>query len=316
VRIPVALPPAASRPFDVVGFGLNSVDLFAVVAEFPANDSKQRLQRFARLPGGPTATSLVGCTRLGWRTRYVGAFGDDEHGRVVRDGLRAAGVDLEGAVTVPGTANQFAVILVDGRSGERTVLWDRDPGLELPPERLGADLLTSGRSLLLEGFETVAALHAATAARRAGIPTVIDIERVRPGTLDLLREIDVIIAAREFPAELTGRDGAGAALHALAAEFRPAVACVTLGREGSLAICGGREIRTPAFHVACVDTTGAGDAFRAGFLSAWLAEPDGDVEEILRAANAVAALNCRQLGAWGGLPTVAELDQLLAAGRM
>ncbi|MDE3154779.1 MAG: carbohydrate kinase family protein [Acidobacteriota bacterium] len=317
MRIPLALPPPAARPFDVVGFGLNSVDLFAVVAEFPTNSSKQRLQRFARLPGGPTATTLVGCTRLGWRTRYIGSFGGDEHGRLVRRALAEAGVDLAGCRVVANAANQFAVILVDGSSGERTVLWDRDPALELDPADLPQDLLTSGRTLLVDGHEAVASARAAALARAAGIPTVIDIERVRPGTLDLLRDIDVVIAAEEFPGELTGLDGAGAALQALYAEFRPAVACVTLGREGSLAICQGHEIRTPAFHLPCVDTTGAGDAFRAGFLAAWLAEPDADLDRVLLAANAVAGLNCRRLGAWDALPRPDELAALLSrAGGM
>jgi sugar/nucleoside kinase (ribokinase family) len=86
---------------------------------------------------------------------------------------------------------------------------------------------------------------------------------------------------------------------------------VTLGDEGSLARCGGREIRTRAFPVACVDTTGAGDAFRGGFAAGVLRAPDGDIEDALLYANAVAALNCRGLGARGGLPTPAEVDALL-----
>ena len=72
--------------------------------------------------------------------------------------------------------------------------------------------------------------------------------------------------------------------------------CVTLGEEGSLAWCNGREIRTPAFQIDCVDSTGAGDAFRGGFAAACLREPNGDVEDVLAYANATAALNCRVLG--------------------
>ena len=63
----------ARSTFDVVGFGLNSVDLVAVVAEYPASNSKQRLQRFARLPGGQIATALAACARLGWRSRATSA---------------------------------------------------------------------------------------------------------------------------------------------------------------------------------------------------------------------------------------------------
>ncbi len=89
--------------------------------------------------------------------------------------------------------------------------------------------------------------------------------------------------------------------------------CVTLGEEGSLAWCGGREIRTPAFQVDCVDSTGAGDVFRGAFAAACLREPDGDLEDALAYANAVAALNCRALGGRGALPSAAEVDQLMLA---
>jgi sugar/nucleoside kinase (ribokinase family) len=99
----------------------------------------------------------------------------------------------------------------------------------------------------------------------------------------------------------------------MAQEFEAPVVCVTLGSEGSLTRCGGREFRTPAFPVDCVDSTGAGDAFRGGFAAGCLRAPDGDIEDVMRYANAVAALNCRALGARRGLPTRDEVEQFLYA---
>src|SRR3979490_2420315 len=103
---------------DCVGLGLNSVDLIAVVAEYPASNSKQPLQRFARLPGGETATALAVCARLGWRASYVGSFGSDDLGARSRDSLTGEGVDVSGSRTVAGATNQFAVVLVEARSGD------------------------------------------------------------------------------------------------------------------------------------------------------------------------------------------------------
>jgi len=91
------------------------------------------------------------------------------------------------------------------------------------------------------------------------------------------------------------------------------VVCATMGEHGSLARCGGREIRTAAFQVPCVDTTGAGDVFRGGFAAACLKSPDVDIEDVLEYANAVAALNCRALGARGAIPTAQEVEDLLWA---
>jgi len=313
VRIPFHVPPAGSKPFDVVGFGLNSVDLIAVVAEFPQSDSKQRLQRFARMPGGQTATAMAVCARLGLRSSYIGSFGDDDLGALSRDSLVSAGVDVSSARVVRGATNQFAIILVDARSGARTVLWDRDPALSTDASAISRDAVTAGRMVVVDCHETAAATQVARFAREAGLPTVSDIERVRPGIADLLKHLDAIIMAQEFPPALTGQEHMGRALEIIARDFNAPFVCVTLGEGGSLAWCNGREIRTPAFAVDCVDSTGAGDAFRGAFAAACLRQPLDDIESVLTYANAVAALNCRALGARGGLPTPAEVEHLLAA---
>lgn len=309
------MPPRGAKPFDVAGIGLNSIDLVGVVAEYPASNTKQRLQRFARLPGGQIATAMSICARLGWRTRYVGRFGDDDLGALSRASLEQEGVDISAAQTMKGATNQFAIVLVDARSGARTVLWDRHPSLSIHPADVPIAAVTSGRLLIVDCHETAAAAEAAKAARAAGIPTIVDVERVRPGISDLLQHIDAIIAAEEFPAALTGFDEPGRALDAIAREFNAPLVCVTMGERGSLARCLGREIRTPGFTVDCIDTTGAGDAFRGGFAAGCLAAPDGDLEDALRYANAVAGLNCRALGACGGMPTRSEVDALLS-GRL
>jgi len=315
VRLPLSLPPRTGRAFDAVGFGLNSIDLLTVVAEHPRPNSKQRIQRFARLPGGQAATAMVTCARLGWRARYIGRFGDDDNGRLGRQSLVEEGVDVSAAATVDGATNGFAVILVDARSGDRTIMWDRHPGLAMTRADVPVDAVRSGRVLLIDCHETDAATCAAQTAREAGVPTVIDAERVRPGISELLEQIDVIIAAADFPGALTGKS-LGEALGVLARDFRAALVCATLGSEGSLAFCQGREIRTPAFHVQVVDTTGAGDVFRGGFIAAWLLhEGTAEVEELLAYANAVAALKCRMLGARQGIPGPDDVAAVLRASR-
>ncbi len=314
VRLGLKIPPKGARRFDVAGFGLNSIDLLAVVAEHPAPNSKQRLQRFMHMPGGQIATALCACARLGLTATYVGSFGADPLGRMSRDSLVSAGLDVSAARTVEGATNQFAVVLVDARSGERTVLWDRHPALAYDPAAVPRDAVTAGRLLIVDCHETAAATEAARAARATGTPTIIDVEKVRPGIGDLLQQIDVVISSQDFPAALTGYEETGRALEAIAAEYPSArLVCATLGEDGSLARCDGREIRTPAFQVDCVDSTGAGDAFRGGFAAACLRIPDADVEDLLAHANAVAALNCRALGARGGLPTPDEVDALMSA---
>lgn len=302
--------PAAAGRVDAVGFGLNTVDLLAVVGAYPAPDTKQPLQELVERPGGQAATAITACARLGWRARYVGRFGNDRHATLARTTLEADGVDLDGCEVLE-VPHPISLILVDDQ-GRRTVLWQRTPALNFAPEEVDADLITSGRVLLVDCHQTVAATRAAALARSAGIPTVVDAEKVRPRIEDLLTQIDVIITARTFPEAYTGASGLGAALEELADRFRPALVCATLGDEGSLCLIQGQELHTPGFKVPVVDSTGAGDAFRGGFIAGWLAAGNhAPVERILTYANAVAALKCRALGARTALPSRAVVESLL-----
>jgi sulfofructose kinase len=310
VRIPVELPP--SRAYDVLSAGENSIDLVAVVDGHPAPNSKVEIQEFARLPGGESATAAAALARLGCRVGYIGRFGDDDFGRQGLDSLRAEGVDVARAVVVPGVTSRFAVILVDRTGGHRTVIWTLDPALRMAAADVPDEALAAARVVLLNSQEPVVMADVAERARRAGAGTVLDVERVRPGVDRLLRAIDVVIAADGFPEACTGKTSRGEALAALQARCGAAVVCVTLGPEGSLARAGGREFRTPAYRVPVVDTTGAGDVFRAGFIAGWLAlGPHGDLAEVLRWANGAGALKCRGLGGRSATPTRPELHALL-----
>src|SRR5262249_44133972 len=155
----------------------------------------------------------------------------------------------------------------------------------MDPASVPRQAVTAARMLIVDCHETAASAQAARYAREVGIPTVADIEKVRPGIVDLLQNLDAIIMAEEFPAALTGHEEQGRALRNIAREFNAPLVCVTLGREGSLALCEGREIQTRGFAVDCVDSTGAGDAFRGAFAAACLLHPLDDIEAALTYAN-------------------------------
>ncbi len=313
VRIPLRLPPPGGRPFDVVGFGENSVDLLLVTDGYPERNTKQRVRRYMEQPGGQVATAMVACARLGWRARYIGRVGDDRHAAIGLNSLREAGVDTTAVQVAAGAASRLAFILVDASTGSRTVLWSRDDRLAMLPGEVPVEAVRSGRVLHVDASDPEAAEAAARVAHAEGIRTTVDVEQVTPFTSALLGCIDVVIAAASFPTAFTGYMPVGRALAALADAFPRAIVCVTLGEEGSLARCEGREIRTPAFPVHAIDSTGAGDVFRAGFIAGWLKDgDDAEIEEVLRYANAAAALKCRGLGARAAIPRAAEVEALLA----
>ncbi len=310
LTLDLTLPPAETKPFDVVGVGENSLDFFAVTEDWPVADSKAALRDLTFRPGGQVATAVVACARLGWRARYVGAFGDDEPGKKVQAALEAEGLEVTACSRV-GIRNRVAVVIVDG-TGRRAVLELRDPRLNLAEEEVAGHVFQSARILLADATDVPASTRAARAARAAGVPVILDVEQRVDGLDDLLAAVDVIIAAGEFVPEYTGAASVGAGLAALEARFSKALVVATLGPEGSLARCRGVEIATAAQTARVVDTTGAGDAFRGGFAAGWLAMgPGARVEALLEYANAVAALNCRAIGAQTSLPTRAEVDRRL-----
>jgi sulfofructose kinase len=264
------------------------------------------------LPGGQVATAVLACARLGLRTAYVGSVGDDPAGDAVLEPLRCGGVDISGVKRVADAPTQIAVILVERASGERTVLWQRDPRLQLRPADLSRDTIESARALHLDAGDPEAAAWAADVAHAAGIPVFLDADTPGPGVGELLAKADFPIVSHGFAEcfyETSSVRGALARIAALGGRL----SVVTLGEHGALAQSGDRVIESPGYGVEARDTTGAGDAFHGAFV--WAVLRGWGAEAVLRSANATAAMNCRALGAQGGLPTRAELEAFLEQDR-
>lgn len=298
-----------SAAFDVVGFGLNSVDHLCVVARRPEPGSKTPILRFETSGGGQAATAMVACARLGLRAKYLGKFGDDENGALSRESLQSEGVDIRDAAVVPGASNQFAFIIVDAENGERTILWRRPGEIATLPDEVIPEQVVSGRVLLLDGHDAKAAARAASCARERGIPVVLDAETVKDGTAELVAATDLLVASSAFPSLFTGLSDRCAALRGLK-RAGPAFVAMTLGREGAVALGDdGSELHSPAYAVETVDTTGAGDVFHGAFVYGLL--KGWTVERTLDFSNAAAALKCASLGGRGGARSVGEVLEVM-----
>jgi ribokinase len=84
--------------FDAVGIGLNSVDLLCRVARYPEFNTKNPLREVSRQGGGQAATAIAALARLGMRTAFIGAVGDDDEGKFSRASFEEAGVNTQGVV--------------------------------------------------------------------------------------------------------------------------------------------------------------------------------------------------------------------------
>lgn len=309
MRIPLQV---QERDFDVVGFGLNAVDHLIVVPAYPEFDTKVRLTRYEKSAGGQTASAMVALQRLGKQTAYAGKFGADEAGLFGRESLVLEGVNDDYAETIFGANNQVAFIIIDGGSGERTIIWDRDERLAYRADEAPVELAARGRVLHLDAHDPPACAAMARAARAAGAVVTADIDNIYEGLPELLPLIDVLITSSEFPERLTGITDLRRALAETQARFGCALVGATLGARGAIVRGGNDFIESPAFAVpgGCRDTTGAGDAFHAGFIYGML--QGAEIEACLRFGNAVAALKCRALGGRAALPDEGELRNFLA----
>ena len=296
--------------YDVIGLGENSIDYVYRLPGYPqpgAATSKMRIVSHAVSPGGQVATTLCTCAAFGLTTSYLGAFGSDENGRLIREELETRGVDVSKALT-RDTSGRFAVILVDERSGERMVLWHRDSSLDLRPQEVSMDAIRHARLLHVDGVDEPVAIAAAKTARAAGIPVTSDIDRVTHHTHELVAAVTIPIFAEHVPQAITGEPDLVRALRAIR-QRHDGLLCATLGARGAILLDGDHLHEAAAFPVEVVDSTAAGDVFRGAFIYALLGrEP---IPTMLRFANAAAAISCTREGAISSVPTLADVRRLL-----
>ena len=296
---------------DVAGLGLNATDTMIRLPHFPDFGSKLEFHTAEILPGGQVASAMVACSKWGLKTRYAGKIGDDAFGLLQQTEMERAGVESHWIVA-PNCQSQSSFILVDETTGERTILWKRDPHLELLPTEIRREWIVQSRLLHVDGHDCAAAATAARWAREARIPVVADLDNLYPGVEALLENVDYLISSREFPARLSGEQNLLVSLRRVSGQFGCRVVAATLGADGVLAWDGSTFHYFPAFAVTPVDTTGAGDIFHAGFayslIQGWY------LGKALEFSSAAAGLACTAHGARGGIASLDEIEMLIRKG--
>ena len=292
-----------SGPLPVVVVGDVNTDVVVVLAGEPATGSDRPATIRSR-GGGAGANVAVHLARLGVDVLLAGCTGDDPAADGLRAELAAAGVRTA-LRTVAGAATGTIVSLVEP-GGQRSMLADRGANLALQPADVprlptGGHLHLSGYTLLDPG-PRAAGLAALAAAVGAGCTVSVDPSSAGPlrrhGVRRWLEDTaaaTLLLPNAEEARLLTGCADPVDAARALA-ERHPVVA-VTLGAEGAVWASGSTLVSRPAHPTDVVDTTGAGDAFAAGLLAAWLADRDLAPAAALDAGLALAAEVVRRPGA-------------------
>ena len=296
--MPLPMPLRDAR-FDAVGVGYNSVDHLCVLPNYPDFGMKMAMLDYSIQGGGQTATACAALAKFGFSASYIGKFGAGASGKLAEDSLIDWSVDTSASLHTEACPNQIAIIWIDKGSGERTITYIRGDELSIEPAELSRETVCAGKVLMLDAHNIPAMIQAATWAREANIPTVLDAERIYPDIEHLLDLVDYVITDQFFPRRFTGHEDLRKGLEAM--EIHGPFITATRGNQGSVSLVEGEWIEVGALPIQCIDSTGAGDLFHAGFAAGLLME--FDVRDCLKFANIVAGLKCRKLGGRDGIPT-------------
>jgi sugar/nucleoside kinase (ribokinase family) len=253
---------------EVIGFGALNCDRIYEVEHLTLPGQEVGVISCAHQPGGSAANTIVGLARLGVQTGFIGTVGDDREGRVLLDDLRREGVDLRGIKISQGDTGT-ALIFVDSR-GER--------GIYILPSVNDTFMATN------EAYAKQAALlHVSSFMDTDQLKMQIAyLQRLKklpkisfsPGNIysklgmhelkPLIEQSFAVFLNREEAIALSESSSVEDVSKLIDAGAQ--IVAVTLGDEGAYIATSGENIYVPPYKSRMADTTGAGDAFAAGFL--------------------------------------------------
>jgi sulfofructose kinase len=292
--------------------GIATLDHIFRMDSLPTDDGKYSASGYLAVGGGVAANAAVTVARLGGAASFVGCVGDDTGGDRVLAEFAALDVGTDAVQRVANRPTPTSVALVD-RDGRRVLVNHVAPDFFDRANPAHARVADGAAAVLVDCRWPAGALRVVEAARRLGIPAVVDVDRPidpDPGT-----DTDAILTTATHlvfsHAALLGTTGEADGPAALAAAARRSSAwiAVTDGERG-VSWLEGHEVRhLPAFAVRAVDTLGAGDVFHGAFA---LALAEGRTErDAVRFAAAAAAVKCTLAGGRAGIPERSMVDALL-----
>jgi sugar/nucleoside kinase (ribokinase family) len=194
-----------TKSFDIVGFGICTVDYLGLVAQYPEAGQKVRVEAFSKQGGGLTGTALAAAARLGANVAFIGKFGHDEYSRFLLEEFQKEGVDIRRVIFADGAQPPIAFIHVEKGTGERRIarFWKE---FELKPEELDREVIQNSRILFLEHHFTAAGMAAVRLIKNSGGLVVMDAEREVAGLEPLLQLADYLILSNAFASLHAGSD--------------------------------------------------------------------------------------------------------------
>jgi len=305
-------------PASIVVVGSVNLDLVCVGKKIPAPGETVQGDQFQMFHGGKGANQAVAVGRLGYPVSMIAKVGDDDFGRRLRQGLRAAHVNIRAVSTAKATASGVALITVDNK-GQNSITVVPGANGELRPQDLkkSLPLLRSAGMILTQlevPMETVEYLCGL--ATRLKVPLMLDPAPARALPRKILRCVTCLTPNETETAALCGI-APGELTPATAPECAEKLQCegaanviIKMGRYGAyIAAADGLRRMVPSFRVKAVDSTAAGDAFNGALAVALMR--GFSLEDAVRFAAAAGAVSATRAGAQTSMPGEKEVMQML-----
>lgn len=301
--------------FDVIGFGALNVDTLLKVDKLAGAEEESFIRDYTEACGGSAANTVVGLARLGRKVGFIGKVADDHEGKLQLDCFKAEGVNTEG-VTVTQKGRSGAVLGFVDKKGARALYVNTGVNGEIEPREIKWTYVSQTRYLHLSSFVGEKSFRTQKKLF-SSLPDTVKIS-FDPGSVYAQRGLAAIepmiqnsYVFMPNAGELTMLTGE-ADFHK-GADFILSlgvkIVVVKLGSKGCYVTDGQERYAIDAFKVKVVDTTGAGDAFNAGFLDGLL--NDKNLADCGRLGNFAASRCIMAMGARAGLPYAKDLAAFL-----
>ena len=288
------------------------IDLVFKVEHRPGPGETMLARDFGMFLGGKGFNQAIAARRLGADVSMVGRVGRDTFGDMFMAKLEQEGIDSSHVTRDPDAGTAIASPVIDA-SGENSIIAAPRANMRVTPDDvLAAEEQIAAADVLMLQFEipVAASRRAAEIARKYDTLVLLDPAPVEHGFERFNAPIDYIVPNEIEAHMLTWKMTSEEAAAALLPETRQGVV-ISLGEQGAMAVDRAALLRFPAHKVNVVDTTGAGDAFRAG-LAVMLAQGK-PLDDAVRFANACGALACTVMGAEPSMPKLEAVERLVRA---
>lgn len=280
------------------------------VESIPAAPAKVLAKDMRRIVDGMAISAACAFQKLGGQASVWARVGDDPEAEVMRQTLRAEGLDVSGLHTLPNSHSSQASVIVD-QHGQRLVVPFHDPQVSQNSDWLPIEQLKHAHLLHCDVRWVEGAVHALKAARAVGTPTMVDGDVAPVHVLQQLMPLaDYAVFSDAGLLAYTGlQDVKEALLHV--AQLHSQHVGASCGADGYWWVEDGRLQHVPAPKVTVVDTLAAGDVFHGAFALALL--EGKPIRQAAQFACVAASLKCTQFGGRLGCPTRAEVEAHLQA---